>query len=88
MYIIRFDLSPSFQEGFNARGKSAVSGRARLGLVANQENNCDSPDSFVGFGTRYTHKQARNSAGNYAASSYRPDNGAANIKAIGYIMAR
>ncbi|XP_062499652.1 uncharacterized protein LOC134176972 isoform X2 [Corticium candelabrum] len=70
------------KEGFNAR-KSG--NRVRLGLIANQENDCDTPDSFVGFGTW---AKAENSAGNYADGNTRPDNGAANIKAIGYIMAR
>ena len=60
--------------------------RARIGIVANNENNCYSPDSFIGFGTSYTHLSASNSAGNFAA--YLPDNGDLNTKTIGYIMAR
>ena len=59
--------------------------RARIGLIANQENdNCLTPDSFIGFGTSYGN--AINCAGNFGPSS--SDNGYLNTKTIGYIMAR
>ena len=58
--------------------------RARIGFLANQENNCETPDSFIGFGTSYGN--AINSAGNYGHSS--SVNGYLNTKAVGYIMAR
>ena len=64
-----------FQEGFNTI-------RVRLGLTANQENDCQTPDSYIGFGFR------KYSAGNYADGRYHADHGGVNIKAIGYIMAR
>ena len=35
------------QEGFNAKGHP-TNARTRLGFIANQENSCYSPDSFVG----------------------------------------
>ena len=61
--------------------------RARIGLIANNEDHCNSPDSFLGFGTSYTYLSASNSAGNYAA--YLTDDGTVkNIKTIGYIMVR
>ena len=60
--------------------------RARIGFIANQENDCQTPDSFIGFGTSYKKDFARNSAGNYGFPS--SDNGFLNAKAIGYIMAR
>ena len=70
------------REGFNAYHKKA---RARLGLIANQENNCNSPDSFIGLGTyRYDHR--RNAAGNFAKHS--PDNGNKDLKVMGYILVR
>ena len=58
--------------------------RARFGLIANQENHCRTPDSFIGFGTSYVN--AINCAGNFGTSS--SDNGHLNIKTVGYIMAR
>ncbi|XP_062499931.1 uncharacterized skeletal organic matrix protein 5-like [Corticium candelabrum] len=76
------------KEGFNAKSshRNSVSKHslARLGFIGNQEKNCQTPDSFLGFGTRY--RSVRNSAGNYA--TLLPDNGDVNIRAIGYIMAR
>ncbi|XP_062500050.1 uncharacterized protein LOC134177284 [Corticium candelabrum] len=78
------------KEGFNVRSYHSHYGpivsRARLGFLANEQNQCESPDSFVGFGTSCTQWSAGNSAGNYACCT--PDNGPANIKAVGYIMAR
>ena len=55
-----------------------------MGFIANGQNNCDTPDSFVGIGTQ--HLARRNSAGKYADSN--TDNGPVNIRAIGYIMTR
>ncbi|XP_062500511.1 uncharacterized protein LOC134177751 [Corticium candelabrum] len=78
------------KEGFNIISDHSYYGprtsRVRLGFVANEQNECESPDSFVGFGTSYTHGSAEISAGNYACCT--PDNGFANTKAIGYVMAR
>ena len=36
------------KEGFNAYTQSA---KARIGIVSNNENNCQTCDSFIGFGT-------------------------------------
>jgi hypothetical protein len=74
------------QEGFNAKGSYYA--RARIGLITNQENDCESPDSFIGFGTSYISAGARNSAGNFARSYTSPDNGYINTKTVSYIMAR
>ena len=61
--------------------------RARIGLIANNENDCNSPDSFIGFGTSYTFLSASNSAGNYAA--YLSDSSdVVNTQTMGYIMVR
>ena len=81
------------KEGFNARiAHHSVHGwpRARIGIIANEQNDCGSPDSFLGLGT-YSHnvchyKQLSNAAGNLAQC--RPDNGYKNIKAMGYILVR
>ena len=55
-------------------------------VLANEDNDCIIPDSFVGFGTSYSSGGITNTAGNFA--NYSPDNGNLNIKAIGYIMVR
>ena len=69
----------SLQLNCNKEGFNAV-GIARIGYVANQENDCGSCDSRIGFGTR----GGSNTCGNVASHS--PDNGNRNIKAMGYIL--
>ena len=68
------------KEGFNAVGTASHHSKARIGYIANQENDCGSCDSRIGFGTR----GGSNACGNVA--SYSPDNGDRNIKAMGYIL--
>ena len=70
------------KEGFNALFDSSHS-RARIGMVANQENDCSTCDSRIGFGTGGKH-DVSNTCGNEA--SYSPDNGDKHIKAMGYIL--
>jgi hypothetical protein len=80
------------KEGFNVKSYSLrdnwtkVTGRVRIGLIANEQNDCNSPDSYIGFGTSYINKNARNSAGNYA--KFGGDNGDMNTKTVSYILAR
>ncbi|XP_062511168.1 collagen alpha-1(XI) chain-like [Corticium candelabrum] len=78
------------REGFNTRSFDSYRmyrrTRARLGILGNQENECRSPDSVVGFGTAHS-TSGKNSAGNEALCCS-PDNGYMSTKAIGYIMAR
>ena len=69
----------SLQLNCNKEGFNAV-GIARIGYVANQENDCGTCDSRIGFGTR----GGSNACGNVASHS--PDNGDRNIKAMGYIL--
>ena len=38
-------------EGFNAVGTSKVYRRARIGLIANEQNDCHSCDTYIGFGS-------------------------------------
>ena len=57
--------------------------KARIGIVANQENDCNSCDSRIGFGTGGAHDDS-NTCGNEATHS--PDNGDKHIKAFGYIL--
>ena len=70
-------------EGFNAVGSSAINSKARIGLVSNQENDCNSCDSRIGFGTGGAHDNS-NTCGNEA--THLPDNGNKHIKAMGYIL--
>ena len=79
------------REGFNVY-TSSKHVRVRLGILANQENNCGSPDSFIGLGGegvfRYcgTRIASLNTAGNIAMC--KSDNGDKNAKAMGYILVR
>ncbi|XP_062500450.1 uncharacterized protein LOC134177687 [Corticium candelabrum] len=70
------------REGFNTKGTysgySSYHAGARLGFIANNQNNFYTPDSFLGFGTQY--RSSRNSAGNHYDR--------VNTKTIAYIMAR
>ena len=70
------------KEGFNALFDSSHS-RARIGIVANQERDCLTCDSRIGFGTG-GYPDDSNTCGNEA--SYSPDNGDKHIKAMGYIL--
>jgi len=70
------------KEGFNAAGSVQGWFKARIGILGNNENNCVTPDSKIGFGTRGYH--ASNTCGNEAWWS--PDNGNKLINAMGYIL--
>ena len=71
------------KEGFNAVSDDYPHSRARIGIIGNQENNCHTCDSRVGFGTGGKHDNS-NTCGNEA--TYSPDNGDKHIKAMGYIF--
>ncbi|XP_028396189.1 uncharacterized skeletal organic matrix protein 5-like [Dendronephthya gigantea] len=62
------------EEGFN------VLLRMRIGIFANNENECYSCDSWLGFGTQVTGK----TCGNFAVHS--PDNGYKDLATFGYIL--
>ncbi|XP_074612355.1 putative skeletal organic matrix protein 5 [Acropora palmata] len=70
------------KEGFNLLGGNRHS-KARIGIVANQENNCLTCDSRIGFGTGGLYDDS-NTCGNQA--THAPDNGNKHIKAMGYIL--
>ena len=57
--------------------------KARIGFIANQENDCHSCDSRIGFGTG-GYSDDTNTCGNEA--THDPDNGDKHIKAMGYIL--
>ncbi|XP_028396125.1 uncharacterized skeletal organic matrix protein 5-like [Dendronephthya gigantea] len=63
------------KEGFN------VFSRMRIGLFANQENDCYSCDSWIGFGTQYSGKTCANYAYHHS-----PDNGNKDLVTFGYIL--
>ncbi|KAL9954454.1 hypothetical protein ACROYT_G041995 [Oculina patagonica] len=71
------------REGFNAESGRSDLGKARIGILGNNENDCHSCDSRIGFGTGGRHDDS-NTCGNEAMSS--PDNGDKHIKAMGYIL--
>ena len=71
------------KEGFNAAGSEEGSSRARIGFLGNNEKDCNSTNSRIGFGTG-GYSDDSNTCGNEAMWS--PDNGHKHIKAMGYIL--
>ncbi|XP_027037843.1 uncharacterized protein LOC113666279 [Pocillopora damicornis] len=71
------------KEGFNVVCNQEENSRARIGIVSNNENDCHSCDSRIGFGSRGKHDNS-NTCGNEAM--YSTDNGDKHIKAMGYIL--
>ena len=71
------------KEGFNVLSVADQRAKARIGIIANNENQCHSCDSRIGFGTGGT-PDYYNTCGNAAAVA--PDNGNKNIRAMGYIL--
>ena len=72
------------QEGFNVYSSSDKHSRVRLGLIANDQKNCKTPESFIGLGAHRYKKE--NAAGNIGFNS--PHNGDKNLKVMGYILVR
>jgi len=71
------------KEGFNAVGSSEYNSKARIGIISNEQNDCLSSDSRIGFGTGGKYDDS-NTCGNEATNS--PDNGIKHIKTMGYII--
>ena len=71
------------KEGFNVVSPTTSQTKARIGIISNQEDDCNTCDSRIGFGTGGTHDDS-NTCGNEA--TYSPDNGNKHIKAMGYIL--
>ena len=73
------------REGFNALCTSfgPVRTRARIGILGNEQDDCATCDSRIGFGTG-GHPDHGNSCGNVAR--WGADNGDSNIKTMGYIL--
>ena len=70
------------KEGFNAVVESTHP-KARIGILGNEQNDCKSCDSRIGFGTG-GRPDNKNTCGNEAKHS--ADNGDKHIKAMGYIL--
>ena len=77
------------KEGFNAvcAGYGTYFSKARIGIVANQETDCVSCDSRIGFGTA-GHYGKTNTCGNEVDNGINldPDNGKKHIKVMGFIF--
>ena len=71
------------KEGFNVMCTSNTHSKARIGIVSNEQNNCSSCDSRIGFGTA-GYSDDSNTCGNQAMHD--TDNGDKHIKAMGYIL--
>ncbi|XP_078350983.1 putative skeletal organic matrix protein 5 [Oculina patagonica] len=70
------------KEGFNAVSTGIYS-KARIGILGNEQNDCNTCDSRIGFGTGGQYDDS-NTCGNEA--TVRTDNGDKHIKAMGYIL--
>lgn len=71
------------EEGFNVMSTDSNHARARIGIIGNNENNCRSSDSWIGFGTGPFHGKTL-TCGNYASAD--SDNGDKAISSMGYIF--
>ena len=70
-------------EGFNVICGGPDFSKARIGTATNNQDNCLSCDSRIGFGTGGQY-DPYNTCGNEATRE--PDNGDKHIKAMGYIL--
>ena len=92
--IVGSSLQPNCgRQGFNVAAGDKRHARVRIGIIGNNENGCNSGDSFIGFGAIEASqrgycgiKNIINSCGNSAYCS--PDNGNKESKAMGYIFVR
>ena len=77
------------REGFNTKWSYTHSGlairAARIGILGNEQNDCITCDSRIGFGTG-GYPDDTNTCGNEALAVNGADNGDKHIKAMGYIF--
>ena len=77
----RASLQPNCnKEGFNTAGSAKDHSKARIGILGNNERDCASTDSRIGFGTGGSSDDS-NTCGNHGH-----DNGKTKTKAMGYIL--
>jgi len=72
------------REGFN---NEAGSLRTRIGIFGNNENDCSSPDSFIGFGSNAPFETCDNRFDTIVGNGSTCD-GRADVHAFGYILGR
>ena len=72
------------KEGFNTQCSGSAYSKARIGIIGNNQNDCSSCNSRIGFGTAGK-PGVDNSCGN-EASSISSDNGKKEIRTMGYIL--
>ena len=71
------------KEGFNVvNDKSSGIQKARIGILGNNENDCYTCDSRIGFGAEGLYDASDNSCGNEAYKNF----GDTHIRAMGYIL--
>ena len=74
------------KEGFNAAGTyNHAQSKARIGIIGNNQNDCATCDSRIGFGTGGVQDDT-NTCGNEATRQ--ADNGNKHIKTMGYIFVK
>ena len=73
------------REGFNTKIDREKDSKARIGILFNNENECESCDSRIRFGTG-GYPDDSNTCGNEALAEYEADNGNNHIKAMGYTL--
>ena len=71
------------KEAFNAVGDNSGQSKARIGIIGNNQDDCASCDSRIGFGTGGRADNS-NSCGNEATLN--SDNGDKHIKTMGFIV--
>ncbi|PFX25823.1 hypothetical protein AWC38_SpisGene9511 [Stylophora pistillata] len=67
------------KKGFNAVSEVRFYSKARIGVIANHQDDCSTCNSRIVFGT-----EGHNTCGNEA--TYSPDNGEKHIRTMGYIL--
>ena len=73
------------REGFNAASGRHDRSRTRIGILGNNENECRTHDSRIGFGSGGWPRDFENTCGNEAMFAG-DDNGNKHITAMGYIL--
>ena len=71
------------KDGFNVVSDRNFNSKARIGILGNNQNDCGTCDSRIGFGTG-GYPDNSSTCGNEASHS--SDNGDKHIKAMGYIL--
>ncbi len=84
-----FSLQPNCgRQGFNVASGDKYHARVRIGIIGNNEANCYTGDSFIGFGAidarQRTYCGPRRSIFNSCGNSF----GCKEVKAMGYIFVR